>query len=299
MTWMIQIIICTILLLVLLVSAFSYPMFVRLRQSRWINAHMKDPDATHFFRQHLKCDSNWKIRAAATALCTLKDAGSLTDLIALLSHKDSSIRISSISALGEIGSPEAVEDLVKRARASDIISNVHVIRSLAKIGGEKSNRFLVAVLIETDRDAVERQEAVRALESIGGAESVGHIVEALRDDVIGRAAYEALNRLNWKPKTLKERLRFEAHNDSWGSSKERLSIAKEVIEWSDESLIDDLCWLIEKHGDLAMAEMYLNSDHPRLSHAGIHWANSQPDSIFVGFNTKLTSKPVPRWRHRK
>ncbi len=251
---------------------------------------MKDTNATHFFRQHLKGNSNWKVESAATALGTLKDKSSLRNLIGLLSHKNCSVRKSSIKALGEIGSTEAVEYLVEHAEGNII----HVIRSLSKIGGDKSTEFIIDVLNNKNSRWDEKIAAISALESIGNVDVVVHIAEALKNDKsVSRKAYEALRRLHWKPRHFKDKLRASVHK--WDSSDYR-EIVKEAIEKGDESLVDDLCWLITIRGDSIIAEWYCNAGHPKLYDAGLSWL--APNNFNI-VESKSETYTGPEWGQKK
>jgi HEAT repeat protein len=104
----------------------------------------------------VECGRDGKAKAAVPALRSA------------LHDKDRSVRLGAANALGAIGSPDAVSDLVKGLGDKEAIVRSATARALASIGAGASAAVPALQTALNDEDQIVREDAKRALEIIKG-----------------------------------------------------------------------------------------------------------------------------------
>ncbi len=116
-------------------------------------------------------------RSAVEFYCKVKEERAYRYLIKLLKDKDWWVREKSVTALGVIGSPEAIPDII--ALHNDTEVKWAIAPALTAIGTDAAAKALKTLLSDDQRGI--RLEALKALSQIEGAESLESIKYAARD----------------------------------------------------------------------------------------------------------------------
>jgi len=138
---------------------------------------------------------NWIVRMhAAKALGRIQDPGSISSLVPLLQDKVKAVREEASSALAAIGD-SAIPALVASLEHPEWLARLHTVEAL----GKTTSSDAVAPLIETafnDVDSAVREDAVRALGTIGDPHAVEFLLAVVRKEPELRTlAVEALGRI--------------------------------------------------------------------------------------------------------
>jgi HEAT repeat protein len=137
---------------------------------------------------------NWIVRMhAAKALGNLGDERAIRHLIPLLMDPVKAVRVDATDALASIGRP-ALATLLAALRHEEWILRLHACESLGKIGAEEAVTPLCEVMLH-DRDMAVRQDAAKALGSIGRPAAFDALAKAVADLSVRPYAVEALGKL--------------------------------------------------------------------------------------------------------
>ncbi len=137
---------------------------------------------------------NWIVRMhAAKALGNLGDERAVRHLIPLLVDSVKAVRVDATDALARIGRP-ALATLLAALRHEEWILRLHACEALGKIGAEEAVVALCEVMLH-DRDMAVRQDAAKALSSIGHPAAFEALAKAVMDLPIRPYAVDALGRL--------------------------------------------------------------------------------------------------------
>ncbi|MBN2284368.1 MAG: HEAT repeat domain-containing protein [Deltaproteobacteria bacterium] len=211
-------------------------------------------------------------------------------LLAAMKDPDSEVKTEASGALVSIGG-DAVEILM-----NEIADGRSPIRAdVAEILGDISDSRSVEVLITAlnDDDSGVRKNAAVALGRIGDARAVQPLIGHLRDWWAGEEAAAALEKLNWKPQHEADRIHWLVAKRNFDELKSRWNMTKAVLFADLESgdfnaaenaltallkmdmtddIIPELIDRIQRAGNGAMAEAFLNSPEPKLVAAARQWA---------------------------
>ncbi len=123
---------------------------------------------------------NWVMRMhAAKALGNLGDERAVRHLIPLLVDSVKAVRVDATDALARIGRP-AVATLLAALRHEEWILRLHACEALGKIGAEEAVAPLCEVMLH-DRDMAVRQDAAKALGSLGHPAAFEALAKAVAD----------------------------------------------------------------------------------------------------------------------
>lgn len=137
---------------------------------------------------------NWIMRMhAAKALGNLGDERAVRHLIPLLMDSVKAVRVDATDALAGIGRP-AVATLLAALRHEEWILRLHACEALGKIGVEEAVAPLCEVMLH-DRDTAVRQDAAKALGSIGPPAAFEALAKAVTDLSVRPYAVDALGKL--------------------------------------------------------------------------------------------------------
>src|SRR3989475_1625328 len=137
---------------------------------------------------------NWIMRMhAAKALGNLGDERAVRHLIPLLMDSVKAVRVDATDALAEIGRP-AVATLLAALRHEEWILRLHACEALGKIGAEEAVAPLCEVMLH-DRDMAVRQDAAKALGSLGHPAAFEALAKAVADLSVRPYAVDALGKV--------------------------------------------------------------------------------------------------------
>jgi len=129
---------------------------------------------------------NWFVRqSAVTALGEIGDPQAVQSLIKTLEDENWAVRQSAAIALGKIGDPQAVQSLIKALSDRNSRVRVSAAQSLVKIGQPAVQPLIKAL---GDENWAVRQSAANALGKIDDPQAV----QALRKRALARKAREVL-----------------------------------------------------------------------------------------------------------
>ena len=138
--------------------------------------------------------TNWIVRMhAATALGNLGDERAVRELVPLLMDSVKAVRVDATDALARIGRP-ALATLLAALRHEEWILRLHACEALGKIGAEEAVVPLCEVMLH-DRDMAVRQDAAKALGSIGHRSAFEALAKAVTDLSVRPYAVDALGKL--------------------------------------------------------------------------------------------------------
>src|SRR5437667_142946 len=170
--------------------------------------------------------TNWIVRMhAAKALGNLGDVRAVRHLIPLLIDSVKAVRVDATDALARIGRP-ALATLLAALRHEEWILRLHACEALGKIGAEEAVSPLCEVMLH-DRDAAVRQDAAKALGSIGHPAAFEALAKAVADLSVRPYAVDALGKLK-DPRAVPILVDVVA-------GKNRLANARRVAVCGDES----------------------------------------------------------------
>ena len=119
----------------------------------------------------------------------MQNAGTVTDLAALLGHEDIDLRREAAKALVRVGTPDAVEALVTALGSAHEGVAGYAAFCLGVVGGTRALQVLLATIRRDDgsTETVElAREAVRALGRMGRAEAVPELANLLKKRTLFR-----------------------------------------------------------------------------------------------------------------
>ncbi len=129
----------------------------------------------------------------------LEAARDIQGLLKAAQHKDETVRIEAINALGDLGDPQALPNL--RAAVDDIHESIPLaaVRAIGKISPPHGLEALVG-LLKSHRSIEIRRISAEALGKAGSASVIPSLVEALSDPDQGVKAQSALalRQLGWQ-----------------------------------------------------------------------------------------------------
>jgi len=237
--------------------------------------------------------------AAAKGLGEIGDKRAANPLLAILQKPpssclpdcpDLSLRAAAAEALGQVGNRQSVPALLKALEGfSPLIS-----RGAAKALGALKDRRAVNPLIEAlnyEHCSV-RTSAALALGEIGDSRGIAALVPHLSETGIRSNIFTALSKLQWQPRTDRERtyvrLALQKWNEisgEWPISRAVLSrdlkaedletvqsAAFTLIAVGADDMLTELAALPKSAGTYMMALVYFNSGQSRLRMAAIQWA---------------------------
>ncbi|MDD1698067.1 MAG: HEAT repeat domain-containing protein [Methanoregula sp.] len=145
----------------------------------------------------------------------LKAEQDIKGLIRLLDHRDVDIQWQSADALGSLGSI-ATLPLIATLNHRKTAVRIGAIEALGTIRDQRSQKPLIS-LLEQDGDAEVRWVAALALGSLGSPEAINPLVRALKDPdrYVRYGAAQALQSLDWVPKTDTERAYYAIAFQDW------------------------------------------------------------------------------------
>src|SRR3989449_2340988 len=130
---------------------------------------------------------------AAKALGNLGDERAVRHLIPLLMDSVKAVRVDATDALAGIGRP-AVATLLVALRHEEWILRLHACEALGKIGAEEAVAPLCEVMLH-DRDMAVRQDAAKALGSLGHPAAFEALAKAVADLSVRPYAVDALGKV--------------------------------------------------------------------------------------------------------
>jgi HEAT repeat protein len=137
---------------------------------------------------------NWVMRMhAAKALGNLGDERAVRHLIPLLVDSVKAVRADATDALARIGRA-AVATLLAALRHEEWILRLHACEALGKIGAEEAVAPLCEVMLH-DRDMAVRQDAAKALGSLGHPAAFEALAKAVADLSVRPYAVDALGKV--------------------------------------------------------------------------------------------------------
>jgi HEAT repeat protein len=205
-------------------------------------------------------------------------------------NQDPVLKKSAMDVLVKIGEP-AVKPLISFiATKQELEVKQSAIDVLVKIG-EPAVEPLIAAL-EHESEAV-RTASATALGRIGDERAIHALVEALTDRDIRYHAATALDSLEWEPVVPSNRIHYLYAKgktnellDEWELTKKTLlddmqsgqkkSIQNAVdafIDLKGNTIIPELIDILERDGNILIAQAYLDSEYQMLMDAAIEWAN--------------------------
>jgi HEAT repeat protein len=122
-------------------------------------------------------------RSAISSLEDLTYEIDIAPLIALLHDPDAGVRYWVASALGTIGSPEAVDPLIRTLKEdSDYEVRDGAVQALGKIGDQRAIPHLIDVLMDKrGQDSLPRSAAAKALGELGGSQVFDLLINIVND----------------------------------------------------------------------------------------------------------------------
>ncbi len=138
-------------------------------------------------------DPNWRIRQQAAR--SLRELGpvaerSVGDLARALFDGDGEVRVAASRALGAIGDPSAIPDLVKVAETTSWDTlHAWATESLVLLGAHEASAHLLRRL--QSRKAWQRRWAARQLRTVGEPNALKPLREARKQDLLHRRTYTA------------------------------------------------------------------------------------------------------------
>ena len=138
---------------------------------------------------------NWIVRMHATkALGRIQDPESISSLVPLLQDTVKAVREEASSALAAIGNP-AIPSLVDLLTHQEWLVRLHAVEALGKTTSSGAVAPLIATAVN-DADSAVREDAVRALGSIGNPHAVEFLLAAMaKEPGLRTLAAEALGRI--------------------------------------------------------------------------------------------------------
>ncbi len=242
--------------------------------------------------------------SAAVALGHLGDPVAVDPLIAAMGSSNSSDRKLAAEALGRIGDARAVDSLLAALR--DPKTRNAAITSLGQIGDARAAQPLARLLSEPpDKYSAPRWGAYQASISealVGiGDPAAEHLVELLTNRQINRVAADILQRLAWQPSEMAHQVYMRAalHDTAWlraeenldairstlmqdaryGNTERRHNALRALVNIGNPDALPDLVMVIREHGDLTIANAYLNSGNHELESAARRWAQENGYTI--------------------
>jgi HEAT repeat protein len=232
---------------------------------------------------------------AVRALGEIKDPRAVRPLIAALKNGN---RVRLTDVLSRIGAP-AVEPLVAALKNPDVQVREGSVRALGKINDPRTVRPLIAAL--KDADPVVRAGAARTLGEIKDPRVVEPLVAALRDPgwAVRHMAAQALGKMGALAIEPVMAALGDAHwwvrkgaAEALGESNDPRAVAALLAGWRAHDLVviaggcrffirkgepgseDVLVRALNAHGDVSMAQYYLNSANSKLEKAARDWAQA-------------------------
>src|SRR2546426_336389 len=139
-------------------------------------------------------DEDWALREeAATLLGEFRDPRAVGPLVEALHDEDRAVREAATTALRKIGRP-ALATLLAAVRHEEWVLRLHACEALGKIGAEEAVVPLCEVMLH-DRDMAVRQDAAKALGSIGHPAAFEALEKAVTDLSVRPYAVDALGKL--------------------------------------------------------------------------------------------------------
>jgi HEAT repeat protein len=192
----------------------------------------------------LKDEDNWVRRAAAEALGNIGDKRAVPYLISALQDKNCYVQAEAAKALGKIGDKRAVKVLIALIKDKDWPAREAAISALGNIGDKRAVKLLITTL-EAKGEIWPIQEAiVEALGKLGDKRAIPSLITALKDknSWVRKAAAEALDKLDWKPKDDTQKALYFIAKREWNKC---IKLGKVVIE-PLSSILKDENWLIRR-----------------------------------------------------
>src|SRR2546422_806587 len=142
-------------------------------------------------------DEDWALREeAATLLGEFRDPRAVGPLVEAPHDEDRAVREAATTALRKIGPPAApaLATLLAAVRHEEWVLRLHACEALGKIGAEEAVVPLCEVMLH-DRDMAVRQDAAKALGSIGHPAAFEALEKAVTDLSVRPYAVDALGKL--------------------------------------------------------------------------------------------------------
>jgi len=247
----------------------------------------------------LKDESLLVREGAAIALGKIGDSRAVEPLINALRDESWIVRKEAAEVLGKIGDSRAVEPLIKALRDEDEGVRERAAEALGKLG-----KIAVEPLIKALKNESKwvRWGAAEALGNIGDSRAVEPLISTLQDWYAGSTAAEALDKLGWKPESIKDKVHyFVAKRDGYNLEKIWAQTKKVLLEDVESNkyriienalyafigigkteIIPELIDILNRKGTKTMAEAYLNCGNEELYNATRDWASRHGYIIVPG-----------------
>jgi HEAT repeat protein len=170
--------------------------WVRYYAARAIGWHGY-PEAMDRLEELLLCDPAYHVRAAAIeALGRVGGAHAVSLLASLVETADSNSDLvrAALTALGEIGHPNALPPLLAALRLPDLERRIGAIRALGKRGGTGVEEALQAIAT-TDSDGDVVQAAIEALQQLATPEAIAGLLDLTANPARNEPCIAALTHL--------------------------------------------------------------------------------------------------------
>jgi HEAT repeat protein len=220
-------------------------------------------------------------------------------LVECIKDKNPVVRQCAAEAMGNLGDPCTVGTLIACLRDKNEYVRQSAVLALGKFG-KPAVEPLIACL--KDEDWPVRESAAEMLGKIGDPRAVEPLIDALPDWEMDVKIVEALRKLDWQPKTDREKIYLwickkdgKSLREHWEqaekvlmedvSSGEKRRVENTVftvISLGKEEMIDKSIQVLDQQGDKGMAEVYLNCGNSRLRQAAEKWARSHGYPILNG-----------------
>lgn len=217
-------------------------------------------------------------RCARKALADVTDPEAVDALAGLLRDRDAGVVASAAEALGWIGDAAAVRPLARVLGSRDPGVVTAAVEALGGIGGEGAVGPVSKVALrrptpDTKVDQKVRWAAVVALGDIGHPAARATLVTVLgTDPVNSRTAGVALARTHPKDVTPLLSLLDDPRN---------IALAYALVDVGQKGTEDALVSALAEHGDVQLAEYFLNCGNGRLERAAQTWASNHGYTVYT------------------
>ncbi len=236
-----------------------------------------------------------KVRAiVAEILGKIGDNRAVEPLIAALEDKDINIRWRAAEALGKIGDERAAEPIIATlSKEKEGWLKNELIIDLGEIGDSRAVQPLIAVF--RSRETNSRVAAAEALGSIGDPSAIPVLVSGLSDWHVNNSVVNALNKLDWQPKSTRDRVRMMVAQKDRKGLMRNLEQTKQVlindlksensntietalyafIGIGENETLNDMLRVMYESGTKNLAQAYIDCGIDEISTLAKDWAHNQ------------------------
>lgn len=224
-------------------------------------------------------------------------------LVAALKDDDPDVRMAAVNVLGQIRDPRVVDPLLMALKDEDRFMRMAALGALGQTNDPRAVDPLLAAL-KSDPDLRRKAAGTLGMTQIGGERAVAGLASVMPDWETRLVIGFALVRRGWQPQTERDKVylwiclsqrdelmwaweltRRVLLEDMLSAEQNRIENAVfTFISLGREEIIPELVNILDAHGNVAMAETYLNCGHAGLDTAARTWANRHGYSVTTGGN---------------